>query len=132
MKVVFLTLDEVLALHADQIDRYGGRLGVRALGLLESALAAPAAAFGGGYLHGGLYEMAAAYLFHLVKNHPFVDGNKRIGLMAVLVFLGLNGLRLEADGAALADLVLGVASGRTGKAEVGVFVKHHARAIARA
>ena len=67
-----------------------------------------------------------------MKNHPFVDGNKRIGLMAMLVFLGLNGLRLEANGAALADLVLDVASGRTGKAEVAVFVKNHARAIARA
>jgi death-on-curing protein len=126
-KVVFLTLDEALALHADQIGRYGGRPGIRAVELLESALAAPAATFGGGYLHGDLHEMAAAYLFHLVKNHPFVDGNKRAGLVAMLVFLGFNGLRLEADQDELTDLVLAVAEGRMSKAEIAVFVKTHAR-----
>ena len=127
MKPVFLTLDEMLALHADQIDRYGGSLGIRAVELLDSALAVPAATFGGSYLHGDLHEMAAAYLFHLVKNHPFVDGNKRTGLMAMLVFLGLNGLRLEAREDELADLVVAVAAGRVGKAETAVFVKGHAR-----
>ena len=127
MKPVFLTLDEVLALHADQIDRYGGSLGIRAVELLESALAVPAATFGSSYLHGDLHEMAAAYLFHLVKNHPFVDGNKRTGLMAMLVFLGLNGLRLEAREDELADQVVAVADGRIGKAEIAVFVKGHAR-----
>lgn len=127
MAVVFLTLDEALALHADQIHRYGGSLGVRAVELLESALAVPAATFGGGYLHGGIHEMAAASLFHLVKNPPFVDGNKRTGLMVMLAFLGLNGLRLEVDQDELADLVLAIADGRLSKAEVAVFVKDHTR-----
>ena len=131
MKVVFLMLDELLALHADQIEQYGGHLGVRDVSLLESALGAPAAAFGGGYLHEGLHEMAAAYLFHLVKNHPFVDGNKRTGLMAMLVFLGLNGLRLEAEERELTDLVVRVASGDAGKAEIAVFVKGHVRSRRR-
>jgi death-on-curing protein len=117
----------VLALHADQIDRYGGSLGIRAVELLESALAVPAATFGGSYLHGDLHEMAAAHLFHLVKNHPFVDGNKRTGLMVMLVFLGLNGLWLAAHEDELADLVVAVADGRIGKAETAVFVKAHAR-----
>ncbi len=76
MKVSFLTLEDALALHASRIARYGGSLGLRDLGLLESALAVPSATFGGQFLHGSLSEMAAAYLFHLVKNHPFVDGNK--------------------------------------------------------
>jgi death-on-curing protein len=125
VKPIFLTLDEVLALHADQIDRYGGSLGIRPVELLESALAVPTATFGGSYLHGDLHEMAAAYLFHLVKNHPFVDGNKRTGLM-VMVFLGLNGLWLEAREDELADLVVAVADGRIGKAETAVFVKGHA------
>jgi death on curing protein len=124
---VFLTLDEVLALHADQIGRYGGSRGVRVVELLESALAVPATTFGGSYLHGDLHEMAAAYLFHLVKNHPFVDGNKRTGLMAMLVFLGLNGLRLEASEDELTDVVLAVADGRISKAEIAVFVKDHTR-----
>ena len=99
MKVVFLTLDEILALHADQIDRYGGSLGVRDVGLLESALAAPAATFGGRYLHGSLHEMAAAHLFHLVQDHPFVDGNKRIGLMAMPEPPGKDGVYCAHDAA---------------------------------
>ena len=126
MAVVLLTLDEVLALHADLIERYGGRLGIRDIGLLESALAMPAATFAGRFLH-GIHEMAAAYLFHLAANHPFVDGNKRIGLMAMLAFLGLNGLRLRAAPGDLEDLVLGVAEGRISKAEVAVFVQRHVR-----
>ena len=131
MTVVFLALDEVLALHADQIERYGGRPGIRDIPLLESALAVPSATFGGGLLHAGLHEMVAAYLFHLVRNHPFVDGNKRVGLMAMLAFLGLNSLRLHAGPRILTDLVVGVAEGRISKAEVAVFVRGHARLRSR-
>ena len=125
MSPVFLTLDEVLALHADQIERYGGSQGIRDMGLLESALAVPAATFGGQFLHGSFHEMAAAYLFHLTQNHPFIDGNKRVGLMAMLAFLGLNDLRLAAREDELVALVLGVAAGRVSKAEVAVFVQRH-------
>ena len=121
----FLTLDEVLALHADQIRRYGGRAGVRELGLLQSALATPQAAFGADYLHTDLFEMAAAYLFHVARNRPFVDGNKRTALMAALAFLGLNGLAVRADGDALFRHVLGVAAGTVSKAEVAVFLRAH-------
>jgi death-on-curing protein len=123
----FLGLDEVLALHADQIRRYGGRPGVRDLGLLQSALAMPQAGHRGDYLHTSLFEMGAAYLFHIVRNHPFADGNKRAGLIAALAFLGLNGFRLEADPDALFDLVVGVAAGTLGKAEVAVFLRENAR-----
>jgi death-on-curing protein len=132
VNVVFLALDEALALHADQIARYGGRPGIRDIGLLESAMATPKATFGGQFLHGEFFEMAAAYLFHLVQNHPFVDGNKRTGLIAMLAFLGLNGRRLEADPLELAELVQGVAAGRVSKAEVAVFVQRHARTMRRA
>jgi death on curing protein len=76
----FLDLVEVLEIHESRIELYGGRPGVRDLGLLQSALAQPSAGFGGEYLHGNLYEMAAAYLFHVSRNHPFVDGNKRTAL----------------------------------------------------
>src|SRR5947208_1858403 len=83
----FLTLHEVLGIHANQIELYGGSLGIRDQGLLEAALAQPEATFGGDYLHHDIYEMAAAYLFHLVQNHPFIDGNKRVGTVAATVVL---------------------------------------------
>lgn len=127
MSPAFLTLDEVLALHADQIRRYGGRPGLRDLGLLQSALATPAVTFEGGFLHATPYEMAAAYLFHLARNHPFVDGNKRVALAAALVFLRLNGIRIREKGDGLYRLVMGVAEGRSGKAEAAVFLQAHAR-----
>ena len=123
---VFLDLYQVLALHADQIARYGGSLGVRDLGLLQSAIAMPRAAFGGQLLHSTLPEMAAAYLFHLVQNHAFVDGNKRIGLATAIAFLGLNDLWLEAAPDELVELVLSVANGKSGKPEIAVFISEHA------
>ncbi len=88
---VFLSVDEVLDLHADQLRLFGGSDGIRDRGALESAIATPAASFGGVFLHDGLFEMAAAYAFHIAENQPFVDGNKRTGLNATLVFLDING-----------------------------------------
>ena len=122
---LFLTLDEVLAVHADQIHRYGGREGVLDLGLLGSALSMPQASFDGVQLHASLAEMAAAYLFHISQNHPFVDGNKRTALAAALVFLWVNDLRLDAGEDELTELVMGVAAGRKGKADVAVFIAAH-------
>jgi len=122
----FLTLDEVLGLHADQIRRYGGATGLRDLSSLQSAIAMPETSYGGEYLHGTLFEMAAGYLFHLARNHPFVDGNKRTALICALVFLGLNGQRLDADPDALYELVDGVAAGQVDKSEVAIFLRDHA------
>jgi len=119
----FLTLDEVLGIHADQIRVYGGSSGVRDLELLRSALAMPETTFDGQFLHPSVFEMAAAYLFHIARNHPFVDGNKRTALMCALVFLGLNGERLQADPDDLYQWVDGVAAGTVDKAEVTVFLK---------
>src|SRR5437773_1714108 len=87
----FLTLEEVLELHHESLARYGGAAGLRERHLLLSALAQPEASFGGVFLHADVFEMAAAYLFHLAQNHPFVDGNKRIALASALAFLHLNG-----------------------------------------
>jgi death-on-curing protein len=129
--VFFLTLHDVLTLHASRIARYGGRPGVRDLGLLESALAVPAATFGGRFLHGNLSEMAAAYLFHLVKDHPFIDGNKRTGLAAAIAFLGLNGSELHADPDELADLVVGVAAENVSKSAAASFIETHLRPTRR-
>ena len=125
--MTFLTLDEVLAIHADQIERYGGSLGIRDRGLLESALAMPEAAYAGNELHPTLHEKAAAYLFHLVKNHPFVDGNKRVGLAVGLAFLAMNEVWVRATDGELVELVLGVAENRRSKADVAVFFRTHQR-----
>ena len=122
----FLTLDEVLALHSDQIQRYGGLQGLRDVALLSSALGTPRATFGGEFLHPTLFEMAAAYLFHLVKNHPFLDGNKRVGLAAALVFLWLNDQEIDAEETELYELVLGVVEGGVTKEEVAAFLRQHA------
>ena len=84
---LFFSLDQALLIHTDQIRPYGGSHGLRDLGLLSSALAMPRASFGGVYLHTSLAEMAAAYLFHIAPNHPFLDGNKRAALATVLAFL---------------------------------------------
>jgi death-on-curing protein len=124
MKAVrFLTLEQILAIHADQVRRYGGDPGVRDLGLLQSAIAMPRAMFGGQYLHPTLHEMAAAYVFHLTQNHPFLDGNKRIGLAAAIGFLSLNDTWLESEPAELLEMVLRVARGEIGKPEIAVFLR---------
>jgi death on curing protein len=84
-------------------------------GLLESAVAQPQASFGGEPAHHGLFAMAAAYLFHIVRNHPFVDGNKRAGTLAAIVFLDINGISIDHPSDALYELTMGVAEGRIEK-----------------
>lgn len=123
----FLTLDDVLEVHRDQIERYGGTLGVRDNGLLESALAAPQSGFGGHYLHGDLVEMASAYLFHLVQNHPFLDGNKRVGAAAALTFLVMNGIETKIPIQALVQMVLSVAQGRMEKTAIADFIRQNVK-----
>lgn len=123
MDPLFLTLDEVVAIHRDQIERYGGSLGVRDWGLLQSAIAMPAATFGGQFLHGDFCEMAAAYLFHLVQNHPFIDGNKRVGAASAIVFLVLNDLELNAGEDEYAELVPSIARGETSKSTIAEYFR---------
>lgn len=122
MSTVFLTLDQILRVHAHQIATYGGSPGIRDVGLLKSALAMPEAVAFGEDLHPTLHEKAAAYLFHLTKNHPFVDGNKRVGLAACLAFLALNGVWVQATEDELVALVLETVSGERSKADVAVFL----------
>jgi len=123
MPPLFLDLDRVLRTHVSLIERYGGEEGVRDVGLLHSAIAVPQASFGGALLHQDLFEMAAAYLYHIVQNHPFVDGNKRTGAAAAIIFLATNGVDLEADEPGLVDLTLAVARGQVGKSEIAEFFR---------
>ncbi len=127
--MTFLTLAEILEIHRDQISRYGGTTGIRDIELLKSALGIPMVTYGGEFLHTDLYEMAAAYLFHLVKNHPFLDGNKRVGAVAALVFLYLNAHDFDAPQDDFAEMVLSVARGEIDKAGVAVFIRRWSAAL---
>jgi death-on-curing protein len=124
---VFLGLDEVIDIHHDQIKRYGGHPGIRDVGILKSAIALPSATFDGNFLHTDIYEMAAAYLFHIVQNHPFIDGNKRTGAVASIVFLMMNGMDFQADGNDFEKIVLLTAEGKTDKATIARFFASNAR-----
>lgn len=124
---LFLTLGEVIGIHKDQIQRYGGHTGIRDLELLKSSISMPAAGFGGEYLHTDVYEMAAAYLFHIIRNHPFIDGNKRTGVVSALVFMILNGIELSADEDSLGNTVISVAEGKTGKSEIAQFFRDNSQ-----
>jgi death on curing protein len=118
MEPLFLSLDEVLEIHEQQIERYGGSAGLRDGGGLESAVATPQATFGGEFLHTSIPAMAAAYLFHLCQNHAFIDGNKRVGANAAITFLLMNNWEPIFAEEELVDLVLSVASGGLGKPQL--------------
>jgi len=117
-RVDFLTVDDVIAIHAMQVQRFGGAPGLRDTAALASAVAQASATFDGELLHRGVFEQAAAYLFHLVQNHAFVDGNKRVGLAAALVFLDLNGQPILRGTEELYQLTMAVARGEAGKGAV--------------
>lgn len=114
----FLTLQEVLALHQELIDSFGGSSGTRDMGLLESALAQPEATFAGQLLHPEIHEQAAAYLYHLAMNHPFVDGNKRTAFAVMDTFLRLNCYSLKLTDAQAYELVMAITQGEMSKAEL--------------
>jgi death on curing protein len=122
-KITFLTLAEVVEIHADQIERYGGGSGIRDINLLSSAVAMPYASFQGQFLHADLFEMAAAYAFHICQNHPFVDGNKMTALAAALVFLELNDISLSDPEEKLYHSMMSLASSALDKAGLAVVLR---------
>lgn len=124
--LIFLTLNQVLQLHTRQIEKFGGSEGIRDIELIESALAQPQQGFGGEYFHKTLAEMAGAYLFHLVKNHGFIDGNKRIGTVAALTFLEMNGTDTDSiDENAMEAITLAVADSTADKQAASEFFAAH-------
>ncbi len=118
MEIYFLTLDDMLKIHIDQIRRYGGRGGIRDQGLLLSAIAQPSSTFDGQYLHKTISDKAGAYLFHICQNHPFIDGNKRVALVSALLFLAMNDHSIDYQEIVLENLVRGVAEGTLQKGAV--------------
>jgi death-on-curing protein len=93
-KITFLTIEQILLIHEDQVERYGGSSGMRDLSLLESAVYRPQTTFNGTYLYASIYDMTAVLIHSLILNHPFVDANKRVGMVAGIVFLAINNYEL--------------------------------------
>lgn len=127
MDIAFLTVEQLLEIHRRGIEDHGGSPELRDSGLLESASAMPQAQFGGQFLHDGLPAMAAAYLFHLGKNHPFADGNKRVAIASAETFVLLNDHELAASDDELEHLTLGVADSSISKDEAIEFFRKHVR-----
>ena len=117
---IHLTVEIVREIHREMLAAFGGADGVRDLGLLESAVAAPQATFGGASPFADIVEIAAAYLFYLCRNHAFVDGNKRTAMTAAIVFLRLNDVEPALDGPEWEALVLDVAASRIDRDETTV------------
>jgi death-on-curing protein len=114
----------VLALHDEQLSEHGGRVGIRDEGLLESALARPqnAFAFGG---ETDLAALAAAYAVGIAKNHPFIDGNKRVSNVVTFMFLALNGRNLQAEAVEQVSVWLGIADGTMSEEQVTDWIRNH-------
>ncbi|MDE2890435.1 MAG: type II toxin-antitoxin system death-on-curing family toxin [Gemmatimonadota bacterium] len=121
----YLSLAEVIELHRRVIDQSGGAPGLRDTGRLESAVAQPRISFGGRDLYPSLIEKAGAICFSLVQNHPFVDGNKRLGHAAMEVFLILNGHEIGADVDEQETVIIGVASGQVSRESLVEWLTEH-------
>lgn len=119
----FLPKQAIIYFQEQIIGLYGGILGIRDEGLLNSALEQPGATFDGAYLHDSLAKMAAAYGFHLCQNHPFIDGNKRIALMAMDAFLQINGYEIIAPEKEVYEVIMKLASGNITKAELCLWIE---------
>jgi death-on-curing protein len=123
--MIFLTVEQVIDFHSQIINELGGAPGIREMGLLISAIEMPKASMFGEFLHLSIYDKAAAYLYHIICNHPFVDGNKRSGLVTALTFLEVNNVILEYDQYELEDLVIEVAAGTKDKESVAEFFRNN-------
>ena len=119
----YIPADAVLKIHDILIENYGGSQGIRDYGLLLSALEMPRSSFGGQELHPALFDKAAAYLYHVVKNHPFIDGNKRTSAALALTFLEMNKVELKIDLLDFEELVVAAAEGKVSKSEIASFLE---------
>ena len=127
MEPIFLDVQDALKIHRRQVKHFGGSEGIRDLNLLESALFAPQATFDGKFLYSSVPEMAAVYLFHLARNHPFVDGNKRVAAMVAYFFLVDNGFEVSATQDAFEEIVMRVARSEASQGDVVRFMENHAQ-----
>jgi death on curing protein len=131
MAVHFIPDDLVLTIHADLLQRYGGHPGLRDRNLLESALAQPRITYGGKYVHKTVFDKAAAYGYHVCKNHPFIDGNKRVAFVLMDIFLQKNGWEVVADEEEAYSMMMTLASGKLTKIQLANWLKEHCSKLPR-
>ncbi len=122
-QIRFLTFEEIQVLHDQQIDKYGGSHGVRDFGLLQSAAMTPLSTFGGKYLYQDIFAMAGVYAYGIIKNHPFIDGNKRTGIASSLVFLRDNKIKLLFKKGELFSLGIAIATSQVSREEIADFFR---------
>jgi len=123
MTIKFLTIEQLIEIHDTFLKQYGGLAGIRDHGLLASSIEMPKVTMFGEDLHKTLFDKSAAYLFHIVKNHPFNDGNKRTGAGSALMFLRVNNVEPNYDTDNFVQLVINVADGKAEKSDVSKFLK---------
>ena len=124
---VYLSVEQLLALHEAQVRAFGGSTGLRDRGGLEAAAARPQMTFGGEDLHPELADKAAALMHSIVVNHPFVDGNKRVGAMAAELFLAVNGVDLLASDEEIVETTLAVARGDVSAEALAIWIRQRTR-----
>ena len=127
--IIFLTFEQILAIHDNQIELYGGSHGIRELTLFESAIMRPQTTFGGNDLYPSVFEKAAVLMHSLVMNHAFVDGNKRTGTVSALVFLEVNGYKIVANQNELMNFSLDITSKKMDTKLIAVWLKKHSKKI---
>jgi len=129
MSVIYLTLEEVLGLHAISINRFGGADGVRDLGLVESSVARPQQSFSGAELYASLWLKAAALAHSISENQPFVDGNKRTAALAMLVFLDLNGFELCVNELEVYKTIMAMANKKLSKEKLAAWLEQNCKPL---
>lgn len=122
-RIEFLTLAEVIEIHKNQVTLYGGDPGIRDFNLLNSAIYIPQSTFDGNFLHADLFNMAAAYIYHVCQNHPFIDGNKRTALACGLIFLDFNSIEIDDPSGTLYRMMIKTAEGKMNKNEIAEILK---------
>lgn len=129
MSTTFLTLEQVLAVHDNQIELYGGSHGIRDLTLLESAVMRPQSTFAGRDLYPSFFNKAAVLAHSLILNHPFVDGNKRTGVVSAITFLEFNGFSVRCLQKELVLFALKIESKEFDIEKISVWLKKHSKKI---
>ena len=125
MAIRFLPEELVTIIHSDLLQRYGGKAGIRDVALLQSPLAQPKVTVGRKFVHKSVFDKAAAYGYHVCRNHPFIDGNKRVAFVLMDLFLQSNGWEIVATEEEAYSMMIELSSGRVSKAELSSWLKNH-------